>query len=59
MSIKDNDTLKYNHGEKSLKVPFTTYADLECLLIKQQSCQDNPHDSYTEKTLCMNLVATH
>ena len=59
MSIKDNDTLKYNHGEKSLKVPFTTYADLECLLIKQKSCQNNPNDSYTEKTLCMNLVATH
>ena len=59
MSIKDNDTLKYNHGEKSLKVPFTTYADLECLLIKQPSCQDNPNDSYTQKTLCMNLVATH
>ena len=59
MSIKDNDTLKYNHGEKSLKVPFTTYADLECLLIKQQSCQDNPNDSYTQNTLCMNFVATH
>ena len=42
-------TLKYNHGEKSLKVPFTIYADLECLLIKQQSCQNNPNESYTER----------
>ena len=32
---ENNNTLKYNHGEKSLKVPFTIYADLECLLIKQ------------------------
>ena len=41
--------LKSNHGEKSLKVPFTIYADLERLLIKQQSCQNNPNKSYTER----------
>ena len=36
MPTKDNKTLKYNHGEKLLlKVPFTIYADLECLLTKQ------------------------
>ena len=46
---EDNNTLKYNHGEKSLKVPFTIYADLECLLIKQQSCQNNLNESYTER----------
>ena len=44
-----NKTLKYNHGEKSLKTPFVIYADLECLLIKQQSCQNNPNESYTER----------
>ena len=49
MPTEDNKTLKYNHGEKSLKVPFTIYADLECLLIKQQSCQNNPNESYTER----------
>ena len=49
MPTKNNKTLKYNHGEKSLKVPFTIYADLECLLIKQQSCQNNPNESYTER----------
>ena len=48
MPTKDNKTLKYNHGEKSLKAPFTIYADLECLLIKEQSCQNNPKESYTE-----------
>ena len=46
---ENNNTLKYNHREKSLKVPFTIYADLKCLLIKQQSCQSNPNDSHTEK----------
>ena len=34
MPTKDKKSLKYNHGEKSLKAPFTIYADLECLLIK-------------------------
>ena len=48
MPTKDNKTLKYYHGEKSLKAPFTIYADLECLLIKEQSCQNNPNESYTE-----------
>ena len=41
--------LKYIHGEKSLKAPFTIYLDLECLLKKEQSCQNNPAKSYTEK----------
>ena len=34
--------LKYNPGEKSLKAPFAIYLDLECLLRKEQSCQNNP-----------------
>ena len=48
--------LKYNPGEKSLKVPFAIYLDLECLLKKEQSCQNNPEKSYTEKKLSMNLL---
>ena len=49
MPTEDNNKLKYNHGEKSLKAPFAIYADLECLLIKQQSCQNNLNESYTER----------
>ena len=49
MPTKDNKTLKYNHVEKSLKAPFTIYADLQCLLIKEKSCQNNPNESYTER----------
>ena len=41
--------LKYNPGEKSLKAPFAIYLDLECLLKKEQSCQNNPEKSYAEK----------
>ena len=46
---KNNKTFKYNHGEKSLTVLFTIYADLKRLLIKQQSCQNNPYEFYTER----------
>ena len=31
MPEKDNKILKYNQGEKSMKVPYTIYADLESL----------------------------
>ena len=41
--------LKHNPGEKSLKVPFAIYLDWECLLKKEQSCQNNPEKSYTDK----------
>ena len=46
---EDNKILKYNPGEQSLKVPFIVYADLECLLQKINTCQNNPDKSYTEK----------
>ena len=48
--------LKYNPGEKSLKAPFAIYLDLKCLLRKEQSCQNNPEKSYTEKKLDMSLL---
>ena len=32
MPNEDQKILKYNPGEKSLKIPFMIYADLECLL---------------------------
>ena len=34
MPNEDNKILKNSHGEKSLEVPATNYADLECLLEK-------------------------
>ena len=38
MPAKLSKILKYNHGEKSFKNAFVIYVDLECLLLKQQSC---------------------
>ena len=49
MPDEDNKILKYIVGEKSLKVSFIIYADLECLLQKINTCQNNPEKSYTEK----------
>ena len=49
MPDEGNKILKYNYGEKSLKGPFMIYADLECLLEKMHSCQNNPEKSYTAK----------
>ena len=37
-----NKILKYNQGEKSMKIPFIIYADLECLLEKMNTCHNNP-----------------
>ena len=49
MLTKFKKILKYHRGEKSLKAPFAIYVDLECLLLKQQSCQNNPNESYNER----------
>ena len=49
MPTKDNNIIKYNHGEKSMKVPFIIYADLECLLEKMSTCINNPNESSTTK----------
>ena len=51
-----NKILKHNHGEKSPKVPAIIYADLECLLEKMHSCQNNPEKSYTKKKLIIRLL---
>ena len=49
MSKEDNKILKYNHGEKSMKFPFTIYADLESLLEKISTCHNNHKRSSTAK----------
>ena len=46
---KEHEKIKHLPGEKSLKVSFIIYADLECLLKKMQSSQNNPENCYTEK----------
>ena len=47
MPTKDNNKLKYNHGEKWLKAPFTIYADnlgkiiLMNLILKEKLCMSH------------------
>ena len=45
MPTKNNNIIKYNHGENSVKLPFAIYADLECLLEKMST-----NESSTAKT---------
>ena len=45
MPDEDNNILEYVPGENSLTVPFIIYADLECLLKKINTCQNNPEKS--------------
>ena len=49
MPNEDNKILKYNHGEKSMKVPFIIFADLESLLKKMGTYHNNPEISSTAK----------
>ena len=36
MPTKNNNIIKYNRGEKSMKLPFVKYVDFECLLEKNE-----------------------
>ena len=49
MPTEDNKLLEYNHGQKSLKVPFIIYFDLESIPPKMLLFQNNPEKSYTER----------
>ena len=49
MLKEDNKILKYNHGENSMKIPFTIYANLESLLEKMNTCHNNCKKSSTTK----------
>ena len=46
---KKESILKYNHGEKSLKIPFIIYADMESLHEKINTCYKNPKKLSTVK----------
>ena len=40
-----NKILKYNEGEKYMRIPFIIYAELECFLEKINTCDNNPEKS--------------
>ena len=49
MHEEDNKILNYNRGEKSMRASFVIYADLESLLEKINTCNNNPEKSSTTK----------
>ena len=49
MPEEDNKILKCNRGEKYMRAPFVSYADLESLLEKLNTCHNNPAKSSTTK----------
>ena len=38
---------KHEFGSKSLRMNYIIYVDLECLLVKYDTCSNNPNKSYT------------
>ena len=59
MPKEDKKILKYNPGEKPLKVPFIVYSDLECMFEKLDTCQNDPKNFFTEKKLSIRLHVSH
>ena len=49
MLDKDNDILKYNSGEKYIRVPYILYVDMALLLKNISSCHNDPNKSSTFK----------
>ena len=49
MPNEENKIIKFNQGEKSIKLLFIIYTDLECLLEKISTCYNNPEESFTAK----------
>ena len=48
---KDNKTLKYKQGEKSMKLSFFIEVEMESLLYKIYTCHNHPKKSSTTKKL--------
>ena len=46
---EDTKILEFNQSQKSDKAPFIIYADLQCLIEKNDGCKNNPENSFTTK----------
>ena len=49
MPSQDTKILEFNQNQKSTKVPFVIYADLECIIEKIDGCKTNSGNSSTIK----------
>ena len=56
MPNENNNIIKYNPGEKSMKAPFIIYSDLESLLKKMSTCHNIPKKSSTTKINKLQLL---
>ena len=56
MPEKSKKTLKYNHNEKSIKIPFIIYANNEYLLEKIENCHSNP-EKLSKTKINKNIVS--
>ena len=59
MPNEDNNILKYNHREKSTRVSFIIYADLECLLEKCTRVKIILKNLTQKKILSICLLVIH
>ena len=58
---KGKNILKYNHGEKSIKIPFVIYVDTQSLLEKLDTCYNKRKSSRTKvnkQTACGKSLFT-
>ena len=49
MRFSKTKLLEFNQFQKSDKVPFIIYANLECIIEKIDGCKKNPENSSTTK----------
>ena len=49
MPSEDTNILEFNQNQKSDKVPFAIYADLECLIEEADGCKNNSEHLSTIK----------
>ena len=59
MPDEDKKILKYNPGEKSIRVPHIIYVDLECLLEKKTLAKIILKNLIQKRKLYINLQVTH
>ena len=49
MPIEDTKILEFNQNQRSIKVTFIIYANLECTLEKTDGCKNNSENSYATR----------
>ena len=55
MPSENTKTLEVNQCQKSDKVPFIIFTDLEWLIEKMDGCKNNPENSFTTNVSFFNV----